>query len=456
MTRMRKRILGLVIIAGVGALLVWAFIEGRREMAKEAEREGTIKTPSRVTRTEDGTTVITLDHETQERIALKVQALEAAALRPETVAYGVLAEDPSRSLTLRAPLAGVVHQTKDRSWPNIGQHVADAEVVGTIVPRFGPMDRVDLKNRLATAEADVKEDEAELLAARASFENKKRLNVENKIVSDRTLEEVEAKVKAWEARLAAARENVRTLADSLQQASGPGQPMPLAVEMGGEVVECLCRPGEAVESGQALLRVERFDRLIAKVELPAGQTADAPKIARIIVNGREAHPQAGEFLGYAPDVNAKTRGQGFLFRVEPGDLPFRPGMAVTAYMPLPGEALAGVTVPRAAVVRFGGAAWAYVHLATPTSGPAAHEEKEEHEKEKGSSAKDEKKDQHKPAKDSTPSGDAFARREVNLDHPTESGWFVTKGFNPGSRVVVEGAQTLLSEELKSQFESEAE
>ncbi len=69
-------------------------------------------------------------------------------------------------------------------------------------------------------------------------------------------------------------------------------------------------------------------------------------------------------------------------------------------------------IPRAAVVRSEGRAWAYVRLGEQR----------------------------------------FTRRVVTVDTPTERGWFVTSGFAPGDRIVVDGAQTLLSEELKSQIQ----
>ncbi len=48
--------------------------------------------------------------------------------------------------------------------------------------------------------------------------------------------------------------------------------------------------------------------------------------------------------------------------------------------------------------------------------------------------------------------DLFQRVEVSLERPLENGWFTSAGVKPGDKVVVVGAQQLLSEELKGQAE----
>ena len=47
----------------------------------------------------------------------------------------------------------------------------------------------------------------------------------------------------------------------------------------------------------------------------------------------------------------------------------------------------------------------------------------------------------------------FTRREINEEHPVEAGWFVTSGVRPNDRVVTTGAQTLLSEERKTEIKA---
>lgn len=399
-------------VAGVAALLVWLFLGGRQELARERERERAVKVPPRISRV-GGEAVITLDRDTQARIGLRTAALVARSLSPEVVAYGTFQEDPARSFTLRAPVAGVLRPPPAGRWPDIGARLADRAVVGVVEPRFAPVERVDLASRLATARADAEAATASLTAARAALERNRTLNAENKIVSDRAVQEAEARVKGEEARLRALQETARLIDASLRAVSGPTGPRPLVVERGGEVVEVFAQPGETIEGGQPILHTARFDRLLARVHLAAGQSTDRPAgTARIVVFGHEAESLRGLRIGLGAAVDPTTRGQTLLFRVERRGFPLRPGASVTAYLPLSGQARAGVVLPRSAIVRSEGRAWAYVQ-----------------------------------------GGDrGFTRRPVPLDTPAGGGWFVSAGFEPGERVVVEGAQTLLSEELKYQIQ----
>ncbi len=75
------------------------------------------------------------------------------------------------------------------------------------------------------------------------------------------------------------------------------------------------------------------------------------------------------------------------------------------------QAYSAVVVPDAAVVWLDGKAWVYVQ-----KGP-----------------------------------ERFVRKELSSDRPSASGWIVKKNFLPGDRVVVQGAQLLLSEEFRSQI-----
>lgn len=161
---------------------------------------------------------------------------------------------------------------------------------------------------------------------------------------------------------------------------------------------------ELVTGSIALIRVDL---------MPGDALTELPKSASVVVMGREEKPFVTTEIMPATETNAKTQAQGFILRTKP---PFtlRPGMALTAWMELPEKPRAGFAIPRAAVLRHDGRTWVYVQ--------------EEAEK--------------------------YVRKPITLDAPLdgERGWFVLEGggITDEDVVVVVGAASILSEELKAQ------
>jgi hypothetical protein len=153
------------------------------------------------------------------------------------------------------------------------------------------------------------------------------------------------------------------------------------------------------------------EKVLVRLDLPAGETpVETPTAAQLTLPGMK-QPVAADYLGRAATTDPQVQGAGFLFLVKNAPATLTPGLAVTGFLQLPGEPLRGVMVPDAAVVRSDGRVWIYVQT-----------------------------------------GDtAFARREVFMDQPAADGWFVTNGVAAGDKVVVTGAQTLLSEEHKTEI-----
>jgi hypothetical protein len=153
------------------------------------------------------------------------------------------------------------------------------------------------------------------------------------------------------------------------------------------------------DGSSALVRID-----VSADEVPAAM----PVGARILtLSGALAD---ADFLGTAAAMDPQTQGRGYFVLVSSNSIGLAPGQAVTGYLKLPGEAVSGVTVPRDAVVRTEGAGWVYVQNGD---------------------------------------GKSFTRKTIPLDHFTDAGWFVTNGVSAGDSIVVVGAQTLLSEELKA-------
>ena len=145
---------------------------------------------------------------------------------------------------------------------------------------------------------------------------------------------------------------------------------------------------------------------LVRVDLPAGETLPwKPEEARLeTLSGQ--HIDAS-FLGAAPAVDPQTQSQGFLFLVEPNSLKLAPGAAVVGYLQTPGEPHAGFAIPSSAILRHDGATWIYVQTGVTN----------------------------------------FVRHTISLEEPLENGWFVSSGVSTNDKIVVTGAQSVLSQEL---------
>ncbi len=335
MKKSLKWIIVTVVAIGVIGGLTFAFIEGRKEMAREREREKPVKTPPRTSRSPGGEAVIKLDAETRQRVTIAVTPLVAAAHAPEVKAFGAVL-DPSPLLALHG--------------------------------------------ELVTAEVA-------LTNSNAQYERTKALFQDDQNASRRALDATEAQQRTDAAKLL----------NALQRwtlATGDA-----AAKMNSS------------EREQFVLKLVSRELALLRVEVPPGEKLISPTAGRVTLQGDEDQSFAVRSIYSAPAVDAQTRGQAFLLVVEQPGPRLRPGAVVTAFLKLPGDDASGVMLPSRAVVRASGLAWAYVQSA----------EKE------------------------------FTRREVSTTAPMPDGWFVTQNFKPGEQVVVTGAQTLLSEEFKSQI-----
>jgi hypothetical protein len=146
---------------------------------------------------------------------------------------------------------------------------------------------------------------------------------------------------------------------------------------------------------------------VARIDLPLAEALPespiAGRVAALADGARGSIPT--RILGPAPNADPATQGRGFLLLIERA--PWPSGTNLVGWLALPGPTQAGVDVPGSALVRQEGRAFAYVQ-----TGP-----------------------------------DSFARRVLELEHPTPGGWFVSIGLSAGEPVVVTGAQQLLSAEL---------
>jgi multidrug efflux pump subunit AcrA (membrane-fusion protein) len=153
----------------------------------------------------------------------------------------------------------------------------------------------------------------------------------------------------------------------------------------------------------------RDSTALIRVDLPAGERLeDQGQTARIISLAENTTPVTATCFDLLPVMDPQTQQQGILFSAgQPPTSRLTPGEAVTAFIKTPGKPFSGVVVPAGAVLRHAGKGWVYVQTET----------------------------------------NQFVRTEIPLDRPADNGWFVSENLSATNRVVVTGAQTVLSAEL---------
>lgn len=157
-------------------------------------------------------------------------------------------------------------------------------------------------------------------------------------------------------------------------------------------------------------RLLKQEDVLMQVSLPAGmRLSDPPPTATI--KGAGGKLVTAHLVSPALRVDPRLQGISLYYIAPAHESGLLPGMAAAALVPA-GEEEQGVNVPADAVVWWQGKAWVYVQA----------------------------------------DAQRFTRREIPADVPVQDGWFVTTGIKAGERIVVKGAQQLLSEEFRSQIE----
>ena len=147
---------------------------------------------------------------------------------------------------------------------------------------------------------------------------------------------------------------------------------------------------------------------LVRIDLLPGETmAGMPKTVRLTaMTGEEASFDA-EVLGPAPSADPQTQTRAFLALVPANGI--APGTLLNAFVAATGSAEKGFLLPRSAILRHDGEAFVWLQTGD----------------------------------------DKFERRRVELGRALKDGILATSGVTATDRVVVTGAQQLLSDELKA-------
>ena len=244
----------------------------------------------------------------------------------------------------------------------------------------------DLSTRFYIAQADSASAQSAASASGQEYERNLALYKANQSVSLRVLQASQVTWNIDKAKLQAAGASIRSIHNNARQQFGA----PLANMIGAQDAPLL----------QKLLSREE---MLLRIVLPLGVDLVAPEL--ISVESSEHHRETAQLISVSPQVDPSTEGRAYLYRAA-ATLPV--GSKVVAYLPLPKPDSTGLVIPEAAILWFGGQPWAYVQIAK----------------------------------------DRFTRRPVADQIPYNNGYLVSTGFESDDRVVVHGAQLLLSEEQR--------
>lgn len=272
---------------------------------------------------------------------------------------------------------------------------ATTEVYGAVV---SVQSLIEARARYIAAVSDARSLRAVAANSAAEYQRQKRLYEDDRNVSERAVQAVEAAWKADQAKLAAAEQTVAAAHDSIRAGWG-------------EVLAGWATNPESASFEALAQQREVLVQLTLPYDLQR-QAGKSPLFVRPV--SAPGEPRSARFVSPSPQTDASLPGVTYFYTV--GGDRFRSGMRVSGQIKLEGKAREGVIVPAAAVVWHAGKAWAYV--------------KEEPEE--------------------------FLRKEVSTSDELANGWFDGGHFEPGDEVVVSGAQLLLSEELKFQIRNENE
>ena len=255
-------------------------------------------------------------------------------------------------------------------------------------------DLVDLRNAYVAAQTKLEKAQINAGVSRKEYERLKALHQDNQNASQKTLESAEGASLADQADVRAATQELALQVATVRQAWGE------------EVEKWVVNRSPEFE------RVLDQREVMVAVTLPSGGISQAPPSVSLEVPDG-TFVQASK-VSPIPRLDPRIQGITFLY-VTPAHLGLAPSVNLVAHLPV-GRKMQGVLVPAAAVVWWQGKAWVYQQTAD----------------------------------------DRFTRRDVPTDTPVSNGFFIAKGLAAGDKIVVTGAQMLLSEEYRSQGESASE
>lgn len=262
-----------------------------------------------------------------------------------------------------------------------------------------PQPLVELRGRMQAGRLALQAAQAAVTASRGEEARVRALYEDDRNASQRALQAASAQAQADAVRARAAETALESLRAQARASWG--------VVVAGWL--------DALDAGP-IDRLANGTESLLRASVRAEDAIGKPGTLRVSIPGHQ-QARAAAPLGPAPQADAHQGGSGLLYRLSASDL--RPGMRLAGNLSHGQQQRAGALLPASAVIWYAGKPWVYVSEAEPGDTDAG----------------------------------AFRRRDISGGERLGDAWFVL-GLDDDAEVVLRGAQTLLSEELKFQIKNE--
>jgi hypothetical protein len=267
------------------------------------------------------------------------------------------------------------------------QGATSREEVSTAATILPVQDLIALRDGYIASRTRLEKARIDARVSQKEYDRLRALYQDNQNIAEKTVQAQQGLLESNQAEVQAAEQQLRLQEHSAKQ------------QWGGVVSNWIIHDSPEVE------RVLDQHDFLLQITPPSGTLSKAPQTASLeLPAGSRA--QAHLIAPY-PRVDPRIQGASFIYLVNahPG---LAPGLNLIAH--LPGARLQkGAIIPYSAVVWWQGEQWVYLQTAP----------------------------------------DRFTRRQLPTSSRVPNGFFIASGFSPGNRVVVSGAQMLLSEESRS-------
>ena len=375
--------------------------------------------------TEDSLNTITLTEKAEQRLGIKLAEVQRLDVQQKRTVGGEVAVPPGQSVIISAPVTGKLSSPADGKIPAPGTALSAGQAVFRFTPLLSPerdvltpaervgvaQTRADMAKLRIEAERLIETAKLEVEAAQMAYDRAAHL-LEIKAGSQRSVEEADNRLKlAQESLRTAQLQHESLIGVELDEASGEPRVSTIASPVGGVLQDVQAAIGETVAAGESLFTVIQTDPIWVRVPIYVGylREIDTTQTASIAEFGQASavERRQGKYVSAPPSANAMATTVDLFYELSNADGLLHPGQRLKVTIPI-GRKENSLVVPLKAILHdIHGGTWVYERV-------------------------DER---------------VYARSRVEVNYVDGSNAILSRGPEPGARIVTDGTAELFGTEF---------